>query len=364
MSMRAADFGLILDNTAGFSGNGDESVFDYTGLLIPRFSALLGNNGEFYMSAAARADYYKEWTFVPELLRTDVFFRFGSAAIRAGRMPYSDPLAYIANGLFDGARFTYDSAVGTFGAGAWYTGFLYKKRAVITMTAEEYASYSEKVDYSDFVNTYFAPKRLVYALDWEHPSLANLFMLNLAILGQYDLSDEDLNTEYAALSIAFPFKSFVVDLGGAFELIQNAGNSGTAFAADLGFTWALPTSFASQIGLLGRYASGSDGGMDAFLPINTVTQSNVLKPKLSGLSLISLTYLARLHQTVSLSLSDFYFIRNDLKTYSDFGDEGKLLGNEFYGKLSWSPLSDLQVNLGAGIFLPSLGNVARKAKGL
>jgi len=201
MSVLAADFGLVLDNTAGYSGNGDENTFDYTGLLIPRFYTFLGNSGELYVSAAARADYLDEdeWTFVPELLRTDLFFRFGAAAIRAGRMSYSDPLGYIVNGLLDGVRFTYDSAAGTFGVGAWYTGFLFKKRAVITMTEKEYASYSEAVDYKDFMNTYFAPKRIVAALDWEHPSLANLFLVNLAVLGQYDLSDEELNSEYAAL---------------------------------------------------------------------------------------------------------------------------------------------------------------------
>ena len=364
----AADFGLILDQTAGVSGNGDETNFDYSGILIPRFSTLLGSNGEFFISAGMRAEYSnKEWTFVPELLRTEFDWRFGNAALSVGRINYSDPLGYIAAGLFDGARFTYDTNAGTFGVGAWYTGFMYKNRAYITMTPEEGLAYGAKVDYDNFADTYFAPRRLLAAIDWEHPSLANLLIINFALMGQFDLTkDGDLNSEYAVLSVALPIKSFIFDVGGSFELIQDSGDSGMAFTADLGIGWMLPTSFASQLSFLGRYASAASdsGNIYPFLPLTTVTQGYILKAKLSSITLLQLEYAARVHRTVSLALTSTYFIRNDLTTYTGFGDEGKLLGNEFFVNLFWSPVSDLQVNLGGGLFLPSMGNVAPDAKSL
>jgi len=37
------------------------------------------------------------------------------------------------------------------------------------------------------------------------------------------------------------------------------------------------------------------------------------------------------------------------------------MGNEFSARFFWNPFSDLQMNIGAGIFLPGLGNAAPKA---
>ena len=129
---------------------------------------------------------------MPELLRTEFLlkelglFNLGTE-LRIGRQYYSDPLGYIADGLFDGLRLTLRTGSGSFSAGAWYTGLLYKKRAIIEMTAEEQVSYSKAVDYGDFMGTYFAPRRIVSALDWEHPSLAGLLNTRFSLLGQFDI---------------------------------------------------------------------------------------------------------------------------------------------------------------------------------
>jgi hypothetical protein len=120
---------------------------------------------------------------------------------------------------------------------------------------------------------------------------------------------------------------------------------------------------------LGRYSSGSSGGskMYAFLPFTTVSQGYVLKPKLSGISMVSLDYAVRFHETFAAGLTASLFIRSDLETYNAYPlsagkSNGTVLGPEFFGRFLWSPVSDLQFNLGGGAFLPSMGDAASKEK--
>jgi hypothetical protein len=124
-----------------------------------------------------------------------------------------------------------------------------------------------------------------------------------------------------------------------------------------------PAPFENRLSLLGRFSSGvaEDGSLAAFLPITTAFQGEILKAKLSGLSMVSLDYTARLHRACSASAASSYFIRSDLGTLPNYGTEGYFLGNEFFGRLLWSPVSDMQINLGGGAFLPVLGDAAPKA---
>ena len=46
----AYDIGLVLDQNMAYSGAGDESNFEFNGILVPRVSGLLGDNGEFFVS--------------------------------------------------------------------------------------------------------------------------------------------------------------------------------------------------------------------------------------------------------------------------------------------------------------------------
>jgi hypothetical protein len=366
----ASDFGLILDQSAGFSGNGDENTFAYSGLIVPRFSSYWGNDNSFYISAGARLDYdNKEVTFVPELLRTEAFFGFGSFAITLGRIFYSDPLGYIAKGLFDGARLSYDTALGTFGAGAWYTGLLYKKRSDIIMTTKEEESYNAKVTYADFASgnfaaSYFAPRRLFASLDFEHLSLFDLLIVNAALLGQFDLTGEGLHSQYITGKVSVPYNVFLFDIGGCFEIIQGKGEGGAAFSSDLGVIWELPFSLPSRLSFLARFTSGEKGSTKAFLPLTAKSQGFVLKTNHTATTLFSLDYGVRLHPACSLSLSSVYFIRNDRQSLAGFDKDGALLGNEFKGKLIWSPLSDVRLDFGAGVFIPRMGNAAPEAKNL
>ena len=366
----AKDWGIVLEQSGGYGDFGSGNQPEYIGILIPRFSHLWGNNRELYISVGLNAEYKNEkWNIAPELLRTEFTWILSNAELKAGRMHYSDPLGFIAEGLFDGGRYSSITGLGTFSFGIWYTGFLYNRRASITMTGNELEAYNAKLDYSDFSNTYFAPSRLLSALDWEHPGLMRgLLRGRLSLMGQFDLTGEELHSQYLTGKFSLPVNPFQFDIGGSLALIQYSEEMNIAYAAELAAFWIMPFSFPSRLSFLGRYSSGVSENRTtmAFLPLTAIFQGSVLEVSIPGTSMISLEYIARLQRTVSLGLSSSYFIRNDLYTYSGYPisaetDGGHFLGNEFFGRFYWNPFTDLTLNLGAGIFLPSLGNVSPDA---
>jgi len=367
-----ADFGIILDQTGVYSGsenNGsadNDNILEYSGALIPRFS-VTGDKGGVYVSASAIVDWKDgALSYLPELLRTEFFMSFGKGDFAAGRMTYADPLGIIAVGLFDGAAVSLDVGEGSLRAGGWYTGFLYKERARITMTQAELVSYNAAVDYENFTDTYFAPRRALAMLGWEHQALAERAQVQLALLGQFDLGEENaLNTQYAAAKITVPVNALVFSLGGCVEAIEYADEYNFALAGEFGVAWMFAE---SRISLSGRYSSGvaEDGSFTAFLPLTTVYQGNVLRAELPGISTASLDYLVRLHQIFSIGVTGSCFFRTDLGTYTSYpvsasADDSYILGAELFGRFLWSPFSDMQINLGGGTFVPTMGTVHRNA---
>ena len=370
ISLSALDWGLMLNQEFGLEeagGKKPDPGFSYAGTLSPWVSLPLGTAGNFYLSAGATVDCPRDISrektalFVPELYQTELKFRFGEgAALRAGRTSYADPLGFIASGLFDGAHFSMDALGGTVGAGIWYTGLLYKKTARITMTALDALAYSEKLDYSNFAKTYCAPSRLLWALDWSNPYVTEWLRLKTSLVGQFDLSGREhlFHSQYLAVKAAIPVKDFVFDLGGCFELAE-AGQASVSLAGELGAAWSPPARIENQLALLARFTSGTvNHAMTAFVPITTEFHGDVLRAKLSGISMIRLDYTARLSQQFLFNLASSYFALSDLVTYQGLpaGKKGNFLGNEFYGRVIWAPVSDLRINFGGGVFLPSLGN--------
>jgi hypothetical protein len=375
-----ADFGVILDQTAAYSGSksdivfgsgaseSDAPAFEYSGALIPWFSALAGDKGGIYISASAKADWKNDTlSYAPELLRTEFSWDFDNGELKLGRMQYVDPLGIIAAGLFDGAKVSIDLGEGSISAGAWYTGLLYKERAHITITPEELQSYNTVIDYDDFTNTYFAPHRAFAALGWEHRGMAGLAQAQFALLGQFDLAAENaLNSQYLAGKVSVPIDAFVFTMGGCLELMEYADEYKIALMGELGITYMFT---ASRFSLSGRYSSGraEDRSLMEFIPLTTVDQGNILNAKLSGLSVISLDYLSRLHQTFSAGITASCFLRSDLGTYNgypvaaDGNTDDNILGTELFARLLWSPVSDIQINMGGGGFLPAMGNTNRNA---
>jgi hypothetical protein len=367
-ALPANDWGLQLDQGADVHNSPGGNNFSYSGTVIPWLSAPAGP-AKAYLSGAFTAEFVNgSFSPIPELLRTEASFPLGEGGeIKAGRMIYNDPAGLVANGLFDGAAFSLDSGLGAFRAGIWYAGLLYKKNAKIAMTDGETDSYDAPLDYSDsarFAATYFAPRRLLFALDWDNAGLSESLRLKAGFVGQADLSGggELYHSQYLAAKAGILVNDFAFDAGACFELAEivsgASSQSKAALAGELGAGWLPPTSIKDRLTLTARLSSGSDGALTAFAPITAEEQGGVLKAKLSGLSAIRLDYAARPRESLLFSLASTYFFLSDGVTYKDLppGSAGRVLGNEFSGSLSWSPFSDLRFNLGGGAFLPSWGN--------
>jgi hypothetical protein len=373
LPLHAFDFGLVFNQDADVSvpvSDSEETSFDIQGALIPRFTALIGETGDLYISASVNYN-ADPFAVIPELTRTNITFNLGAVDLNIGRMFYSDPLGITANGLFDGAQVSLITRGGNIRAGAWYTGLLYRKRAAITMTPDELKSSHAKVDYDDFANTYFAPSRVLAALEYDHPSLAGNTGLKTSIISQFDTGDGKLNSHYFTAGLSFPGKSHIFDMGGCFELIDYNGKVTPAFAAELGITFILPATLEKHIKLSGRFSSGvsEDGTVGAFLPLTTVPQGEIVEAKFSALSLLSFDYTGRLAKALSANMAFTYFIRNDLGTYRYYpvtgaDSQGFFLGAEIFGRLIWTVSSGIRLNLGTGVFLPMLGDAAPDAGAL
>jgi len=377
LSLPALDWGLTTDHTVSQEGVGATTEdTGYQGIIAPWLSALPGKNMDLYVSAAftvSRED--GDWTYVPELFRASFSMTFNEWEIHMGRIPYADPLGFILSGLFDGASCVLDTssgsasgfAAGTFNAGLWYTGLLYKKTANITVTKDDLDSYYETFSYDKFADTYAASRRLAFALGWEHPGLAELVRLRVSLLGQADLNGREtkFHSQYLDVHAGLPLgDSIVLDAGGAlgFAEVSQVSKVSPEFqislAGELGLSWYLPGALQDRLRFTGIITSGKDGGISAFVPVSTVSQGSILKAKLSGVSMLALEYTARLHQTFSLNASSSYFVLSDMGTYQGWPAkrDGHFLGNEFYLRLIWSPFSDLQLNLGSGLFVPAMGD--------
>ena len=367
--LHAYDFGVSLNQELGYGGTGGDNEMDYTGGLIPWFSSSLGNSCDLYISAFVKVVYeYEQTVFLGELLRTELSWRFDNFKIKLGRIPYAAPQDFIAEGFFDGAQVLYDTKIGTFYAGGLYTGLLYKKSANITMTPEDTLLYYTLLDYDKFSDTYFASRRMLAVVGWEYPEIAGKIRGKAALLGQIDLNNVDnpYNSMYISAKAAIPVKQFIISTGISAQVAKPNKETEIGLAGELGVLWIMPTSFYSQFSLIGRFSSGKTDSLSPFIPITTAPQGSVLQAKLSGLSAFFMDYYLKPGSTVAAGLTISYFYLNDKGTFTSYplnsaDTGGSALGGELFGRMVWNPLTDLSLSMGAGIFLPSMGNANPKA---
>jgi len=218
---------------------------------------------------------------------------------------------------------------------------------------EDFAEFYTFVDYDDFFDTYFAPKRAIAAVGWEHLSLGEFMYINTAIIAQMDFTEAEnpYNNQYLVFKAGIPIDNYLIEIGGGVETSQSDKN-GLAFAAEFGFYWMIPASFNNRLSAVFKFASGgTDDLISPFTPITTKYYGNLVKQKISGLSIFTLDYTARFTHGFGVSLSGSYFVRNDLSA-----SEGYFLGPEAFLLLVWSPFSDVHFSLGGGAFFPSLGD--------
>jgi len=373
ISIFAYDFGFVINANGGFGNSvSEDNAFDFKVDILPRFSTLIGDNGEFILSAGFSLGNDEEFFYIPELLRTEFSMRFGTSGIRVGRINFTDPLSFIANGFFDGIQYYYNSEFGSFRIGAWYTGLQYKKRASIAMSDTDLAELSTQVDYGDFFNTYFASKRVISSFGWEHPSIGELFHLNTVFVGQTDLNDTDdkYHSQYIILKAGIPINNFLMEIGGSVEFSQFASDEikfNVAFAGEIGLFLLLPSKFNSRLSFTSVITSGkTDDSIGAFIPITAKEYGYILKTKITGLSIFSLNYSSRFSNSLSGQFTASYFVRNDLGTFNSYpisiDGEGYFLGPEASVGITWGPASDLLFNFGGGAFFPILGDAGPKEK--
>ena len=240
LSLSAHDWGFLTNQNASVEGAGapDSAILDsleYTATVIPWLSAPLGKTGNLYFSASAIALYQNEqWFIIPELLRTELDFGIKDRGeLKIGRMNYTDPLGFIANGIFDGLQYAHEfSGRHSLSFGVWYTGFQYKKSANITMTEDDLNQYYTDLDYNDFFDTYFAPRRAFAALDWEIYGIGELGSFDFALIGQYDLSGSKklYHNLYFMAKLIMPVKNVTFELGGCAELAEASEHFYVSFA--------------------------------------------------------------------------------------------------------------------------------------
>ncbi|MCL2720325.1 MAG: hypothetical protein FWD47_03180 [Treponema sp.] len=367
MEPTSLDLGILFTQNTTAYGNfadGDQNL-DYKLGITPRASFILSDIGFLYVSAGFTLWYDEEFYVLPELLRTELSFRFGRWGLNFGRFVYTDPLGFVTDSLLDGFQITHTSGFGRLSLGAWFTGMLYKNNAQIIMTESDKTLFELPIDINNFADTYFAPYRAVASINWEHPSVGGIIQLNTSLVGQFDLNtdkDERLHSQYFILKIGIPINTFSIILGGSFGLTQVPGNMDYIYAGELGLFKTFPDKNA-VLSFTARHASGGESGdsFGAFIPITAVYYGQIFKSKITGLTTFAIDYQTRISNIFGASFNVSYFARNDLSPVESNivapSEAGKhLLGAEIYTSLIFSPFSDLQFILGAGVFVPMLGN--------
>jgi hypothetical protein len=142
--------------------------------------------------------------------------------------------------------------------------------------------------------------------------------------------------------------------------LEENDNPAFCFAATAGLVWLPPGAANDRFSFDAVFSSGAwNDTVKAFLPVSTIAQGKVLRPKVSGLALAEASYMRRLHTALSAEVSAAYFFRTDTVSYTDSELDAlslsPLLGGEVCGGLTFAPVSDISFTLGGGVFIPQTG---------
>jgi hypothetical protein len=353
-----------------------DTQFKYDAGLTPWFSFDTGNNFYAFLSCILTLRYdnyyndtlnYDSWVFIPELSRFVFIFRVSEkVSLEAGRMEFSDVLAFTASGLFDGIRFKMTIPPGTISASFLFTGLLYKETANIIMTGADAADYNILFDGKNY-NYYRASDRVIASIRMDMPLElpgTEAAKISADILTQFDLNDTDdyLHSQYAAALMEFyPGEMLKITGGLLFGAMQNAQSTGMAFGLLAQCKIDVPfTSAADLFGVTAKATFGStDNGFNSYQPVSGIPQGYVFEGTLSGLTSLGADYNIKIIDSLFAECAIRYFI----STYSLFVSDN-LYGGELWASLAWQPLEEILVYLGGGLFIPGIGNVYPKDTGI
>ena len=352
-----ADFGVVISEGFLIEDKATETDYSSKTIVAPWFSYPFGNS-DLYVSAGASLRYENTWSVVPELFKLELALRPSPRfALRLGRILWQDPSLFTAFGYLDGMDISFNLGGTRIGLAGFYTGFLNMDTASINISPGDPNDYSKQVDWDNFSDTYFAPRRVIASLYGDFPGFPyGRGNIHAGLMAQFDLSEtnEKYNTQYLLLRYTFYYKSFDLSLAGAADLENTEANGyklGYAFNAELGLQTGL---LKDRFSIGARYASGSDSDTAAFFPLIREAQGAVLTPVLSGIMIARARYQVRLSPSVGVYVGGRYFIRTDSTTFIDpyIDNDSRLLGLEADGSIQWNPVSDLAFTLGGGVYFP------------
>jgi hypothetical protein len=368
----ALDFGLVLTQELKTANEGGEGAFSYTPAAGPWVSGPLGEKFNLYLSGKIRFAYthgvggvsaWREPVALPELDRSELTWQVSPVlSCTVGRQGFRDPAGLTAGGLFDGVSAGLSAGGSRFTAGAYYTGLLGRDTAAIVMTGRDREGYAAPVALD---GTYFASRRVLGGVGWEHPGLGSRSSLALGLLGQFDLNggEDRLHSQYISgrYGVRLPVSTGVEAAWVLGIREASGGGAGGCCAGSRGGSWGLPGAWEDRVSFRGLYTSPGEGAvLWAFMPVTSLPQGQVFTPAAVGLSVVTGAYRLQPRRTVSLNAEYSYFIRTDTVSFRDGRDvlegTGYFLGGEVYAAARWFPLPDLALSAGGGAFFPRPGN--------
>ena len=171
----AADYGAFIQGEFDSKG-AEEANAKGSIVIVPWLSASFGKS-QLYVSGGLNTSIAKESYFAPELFRLEFSSQVplgneqtaSMFSFRVGRFNWQDASGFIAKGRFDGAELLLKLDTIRLGVNVLYTGFLFKDTAEINVSPADTKDYKVNLDWANFGNTYFAPRRLLASLYGEFP---------------------------------------------------------------------------------------------------------------------------------------------------------------------------------------------------
>jgi hypothetical protein len=357
----AADFGLILNERFEAKDN-EETVSTWTQSAVPWLSFTPNERVSFYLSLDLSLEYSDldndsdDWRPLFQVNRFQALWKpQPDLFVEAGRVPFEDPLAVIATGLFDGFKVSLSRGQNTLNASALYSGLQHKERAKIVMTVGDLEDYADE-------DQYFASQRFLFSAFWQRRRLLDANnTLDLGGLVQADMRGDDeekLHSQYLLGKFSFPlFSTLSLTAGGIFGIKEQDSGSAVSLAGDFSAAFPVPGSLTDRLAASWYISSGSSGReLRPFFPVTAISAGEVYTPSLSGLSIVKLVYQVKPADTLYLNGAFRYFwrtTRDIIPGIAGINDSDKdNLGAELYASGVWTPLSDLSLTMGGGWFFP------------
>ena len=261
-------------------------------------------------------------------------------------------------GRFDGIDIHYNPEKFKLGFNAFYTGLLFKDTANISVSPKDIEDHDIDFNWTDFGNTYFAPRRLTTSAYGEFPGYPRgLGQLYAGIMSQFDLSNviEEYHTHYLLLRHTLAIDVYDLNLAGAVELTNTTADGvkpAFAFSSEAG--WQTPAAITDRLSFGFDWASGAGKYTAAYFPITREAMSFVLGPAFSGIISFRVNYHVQVLPSFSTELGSIYFLRTDATSFSNsyLRSKSYSLGLELNTGLLWVPFPELSLSLNGGIFLP------------